>query len=117
MAQAMSVKLKGEPELVWHREGVKMADVLAALDGIRTDFARAEAGDHEHAHPRNCVMTLVAVSATQAEERRAQRAFRVIGAQTPPQSLGGREEASGPRAGPEPRDRAARPRPGLVFAA
>src|SRR6266550_3652504 len=37
-------------------------------------------------------MTLVAVSATQAEERRAQRACRIIGAQHPAQSIVIREE-------------------------
>src|SRR6266567_6104303 len=73
VAPAVTTTLKDEPELMWHGDGVKMAEVLEALNRIRADFARAEAGDHEHAHPRNCVMTLVAVSATQAEERRAQR--------------------------------------------
>ena len=88
----MSTTLKDEPELMWHRDGVKMAEVLEALNRIRADFARAEAGDHEHAHPRNCVMTLVAVSATQTEERRAQRTCRIIGAQHPSQSIVIREE-------------------------
>ncbi|OLC48873.1 MAG: hypothetical protein AUH80_02150 [Chloroflexi bacterium 13_1_40CM_4_65_16] len=92
MAPAVTTTLKDEPELMWHGDGVKMAEVLEALNRIRADFARAEAGDHEHAHPRNCVMTLVAVSATQAEERRAQRTCRIIGAQHPAQSIVIREE-------------------------
>lgn len=91
----MSPALKDEPELVWHAEDVKMADVLAALGEVRYKFARAEAGDHEHAHPRNCVMTLVAVSSTHAEERRAQHACRMIGAQHPAQAIVIREEAGG----------------------
>src|SRR5256885_9095507 len=99
MAQAMSTKLKDEPELVGHREGVKMADVLEALDGIRSDCARAEAGDHEHAHPRNCVMTLVAVTATDAEEKQAQRTCRTIGAQHPAQAIVIREEPATRRHG------------------
>src|SRR5438552_2335964 len=85
VAPALSTTLKDEPEVAWHRDGVKMPDVLEALNAIRADFARAEAGDHEHAHPRNCVMTLVAVTATDAEEKQAQRTCRTIGAQHPAQ--------------------------------
>lgn len=91
----MSPALKDEPELVWHADDVKMADVLSALSDVRYKFARAEAGDHEHAHPRNCVMTLVAVASTQGEERRAQHACRMIGAQHPAQAIVIREEAGG----------------------
>lgn len=88
----MSTVLKDEPELVWHANDVKMAEVVQALGDVRLKFARAEAGDYEHAHPRNCVMTLLAVSATQAEERRALRTCRIIGAQHPAQAIVIRED-------------------------
>lgn len=91
----MSSALKDEPELVWHANDVKMADVVQALGEVRLKFARAEAGDHDHAHARNCVMTLVAVSSTQAEERRAQHACRMIGALHPAQAIVIRDEAGG----------------------
>jgi glucose-6-phosphate dehydrogenase assembly protein OpcA len=93
----VSANLKDEPQLVWHREGAKLAEVLEALSTVRANFARSEAGDNEHAHPRNCVMTIVAVSATQAEERRAQRTCRIIGAQHPAQAIVIREDAGGRR--------------------
>jgi len=60
----MTTALDPEPKVVWHREGASMAEVVEALAGVRADFARAEAGDNEHAHPRNCVMTLVAVTSS-----------------------------------------------------
>jgi glucose-6-phosphate dehydrogenase assembly protein OpcA len=71
------------PGLEWHGENVTMADVLNALNGIRKKFAVAEAGDEEHPHPRRRVMTLVALAATEAEERRAQRAAKAIAAHHP----------------------------------
>ncbi len=84
--------LDPEPKLVWRREGAKMAEVVEALAQVRAEFARAEAGDEEHAHPRNCVMTLVAVTSSQAEERRAQRTCRIIGAHHPAQAILIRED-------------------------
>jgi len=69
----------------WKGENVSVGDVLNALNEIRRKFALAEANEREHPHPRNCVMTLVAVGATEAEERRAQRATRKIGAMHPAQ--------------------------------
>ena len=89
----MRVSLKDEPELVWHAKDVKMGQVLDALGAVRAKFAKAEAGDSEHAHPRNCVMTLLAVVGGQGEERRAQRTCRVIGAQHPAQAIVIREDA------------------------
>jgi glucose-6-phosphate dehydrogenase assembly protein OpcA len=88
-----STVLDPEPKLMWRREDASMAEVLEALSRIRDDFARSEAGDGEHAHPRNCVMTLIAVSANQGEERRAQRCSRIIGAHHPAQSIVIREIA------------------------
>jgi glucose-6-phosphate dehydrogenase assembly protein OpcA len=71
------------PEPAWHGEGVTIGDVLGALSGIRRKFAHAEAGDEEHPHPRNFVMTLVAVAMSDADERRAQRAGVAIAANHP----------------------------------
>jgi glucose-6-phosphate dehydrogenase assembly protein OpcA len=88
----MSAMLDTDPELVWHATDVKMAEVLDALNAVRAKFAKAEAGDSEHAHPRNCVMTLLAVVQGQGEERRAQRTCRIIGAQHPAQAIVIREE-------------------------
>jgi len=57
--------------------------VLGALSDIRRKFAQAEAGDDEHPHARNCVMTLVAVATNGADEARAQRASVAIAAHHP----------------------------------
>ena len=71
------------PQIAWHGESVTIGDVLSALGGIRRKAAQAEAGDEAHPHPRNCVMTLVAVATSDADERRAQRAALAIAAQHP----------------------------------
>jgi glucose-6-phosphate dehydrogenase assembly protein OpcA len=70
-------------ELAWHEAAATIGDVVGALSGIRRKFAHEEAGDEEHPHPRNCVMTLVAVATTAADERRAQRASAEIAALHP----------------------------------
>jgi glucose-6-phosphate dehydrogenase assembly protein OpcA len=91
------------PEVGWHGEGVTIGDVLTALSGIRRKFAQADAGDEEHPHPRNVVMTLVAAAASAADELRAQRAVMAIAAHHPslaivvreePNAQGGRIDAS-----------------------
>jgi glucose-6-phosphate dehydrogenase assembly protein OpcA len=71
------------PDAAWRGEAVTIGDVLSALSGIRRKFAQSEAGDDEHPHPRNCVMTLVAVASSSADERRAQRASMAIAAHHP----------------------------------
>ena len=71
------------PEVAWRGEAVTIGDVLSALSGIRRKFALAEAGDEEHPHPRNRVMTLVAVATSAADERRAQRISMAIAAHHP----------------------------------
>jgi glucose-6-phosphate dehydrogenase assembly protein OpcA len=78
---------KPPAEAVWRYEGRSISDVLVALDAIRTKFALAEAGQAEHPHPRNFVMTLVAVAANEAEERVARRACRMILEQHPAQAI------------------------------
>ena len=93
MAPAVSTEiLQSDPQLVWHGEAVTMKDVLGALNEVRSKFARSEAGDHEHMHPRNCVMTLIAVTADEHEERRAHDTSRVIGAAHPAQAIVVRED-------------------------
>ena len=66
---------------VWHGEDVTIGDVLAALGEIRYKFARAEAGDEELLHPRNCVMTLIGIAPTEAHEHVAKRTTQTIGMQ------------------------------------
>jgi len=78
---------------MWHGEGVTVADVLGALGDIRYRFARAEAGDSEHLHPRNCVMTLIGIAPTEAHEVVAKRTTQAIGMQHPAQAIVIREEA------------------------
>ena len=83
---------KPAAELAWHGEAVTIGDVLGALSGIRRKAAQSEAGDEEHPHPRNCVMTLVAVATAEGDERRAQRASIAIAAQHPSLTIIVREE-------------------------
>ena len=71
------------PDIAWRGEAVTIGEVLGALSDIRRKAAQAEAGDEEHPHPRNCVMTLVAVATSNADERRAQRATILVAAQHP----------------------------------
>src|SRR6202521_1789254 len=67
----------------WHGESVTVGDVLTALRDTRREFARIQAGDDEHPHSRNRVMTLVAIVGSEAEERRALRACNAISAHHP----------------------------------
>jgi glucose-6-phosphate dehydrogenase assembly protein OpcA len=87
MAPAVSTTINREPVVAWHGEVVSMSEVLDALNTIRKKFALAEAQDAEQPHPRNSVMTLVAVASTDAEERKAQRATRAIGNTHPSQGI------------------------------
>jgi len=80
------------PEPAWRGEAVTIAEVLAALSDIRRKAAKAEAGDAEQPHPRNRVMTLVAVATSEGDERRAQRASIAIAAQHPSLTIVVREE-------------------------
>jgi glucose-6-phosphate dehydrogenase assembly protein OpcA len=80
--------IKPEAGDEWRGEGVSMSEVLAALKDIRTKFALAEKqATEELPNPRNCIMTLIAVASTDAEERRAQRAVRAIGNHHPAQVI------------------------------
>lgn len=90
----MSTKVQPEADLVWHGVDVSVGEVVTALSNIRNKFAVDEAGDSEHPHPRNCVMTLVAVADTDEQERHAERACRLIASQHPAQTIVIREHAS-----------------------
>jgi len=70
MAQTLSSAPSPGP-LEWKGEGVTIAQVLDALTDFRNKFAQAQVPDDDHPHPRNTVMTLIAVAATEAEEKRA----------------------------------------------
>src|SRR5260370_20288259 len=70
MAQAVNPP-PSPGSLEWKGEGVTIAQVLDALTDFRNKFARAQVPDDDHPHPRNTVMTLIAVAATEAEEKRA----------------------------------------------
>lgn len=79
-----------EPE--WKGEGVSVGGVLAALRDIRRKFARMDAGDEEHPHSRNRVMTLVAVANDEGEERLALRACTAIAVHHPSLAIVVREQ-------------------------
>ncbi len=76
----------------WHGEDVTIAAVLDALNRVRHGFARAEAGDEEQPHPRNCVMTLVSVTPNSVEETRAILASTAIAKHHPSLSIVVRDE-------------------------
>ena len=77
----------------WHAQGTTVSEVLDALGRIRNEFARAEVGDDEHLHPRNCVMTLIGIAPTEQHEDVAKRTTQVIGMSHPSQAIVIREEA------------------------
>ena len=63
---ASAVKLRAfAPERVrrleWQAQNTTMAEIVSQLGGLSAKLARGEAGDDEHAHPRNCVMNMVAL--------------------------------------------------------
>lgn len=94
----MSTAIKPESGVEWRGDSVTMREVLAALSDIRRKFALEEAQETELPHPRNCIMTLIAIATTDAEERRAARAVRAIGNHHPAQVIVVRDQP-GPRTG------------------
>ena len=92
MAQAVST-VKPEENPTWHGEDVTIDDVLSALSQIRYKFAKAEAGEEEHLHPRNCVMTLVGIAPDDQTEKVASLATQAIGMEHPTQAIVIREVA------------------------
>jgi glucose-6-phosphate dehydrogenase assembly protein OpcA len=93
VAPAVSPAIVPNYQPLWRGEDVTVQQVLDALSQVRAKFARDEAGDDEHVHPRNCVMTLISVGSTEDHERVAQRTTEVIGSQHPAQAIVIREEA------------------------
>ena len=89
----MSSKAEPQTETAWRGEDVSIGDVLTALSDFRARIARADVGDDEHGHPRNCVMTLIAIAPTEADERVATRTTQLISGQHPAQAIVIREEA------------------------
>ena len=91
MAQALN---QGQSEsLDWKGEGVTLAQVLDALTDFRHRFARAGVADDDHPRPRNCVMTLIAVAATEAEEKKAESESTAIAAHHPSLAIIVRDQA------------------------
>jgi glucose-6-phosphate dehydrogenase assembly protein OpcA len=86
------MSISAQPGLDWHGEDVTIADVLGALNRVRKTFARAEAGDEEHPHPRDCVMTLVSVAPNSVEETRAILASTAISTHHPSLAIVVRDE-------------------------
>jgi glucose-6-phosphate dehydrogenase assembly protein OpcA len=89
----MSSTAEPQTKTAWRGEDVSIGDVLNALSEIRAAFARADVGDDEHAHPRNCVMTLIAIAPTEADEQLATSTTRLISSEHPAQAIVIREEA------------------------
>jgi len=79
--------------LDWKGQGVTIAQVLDALTEFRHRFARAMVADDDHPHPRNCVMTLIAVAATEAEEKKAERESTAIAVHHPSLAIVVRDQA------------------------
>jgi glucose-6-phosphate dehydrogenase assembly protein OpcA len=71
------------PNSGWQADSVTIAEVLTALERIRHQFAQQEAGEENQPHPRNYVVTLVAVAADALGEQRAQHAAQAIASQHP----------------------------------
>jgi len=92
MAPGVSASPDAELEPEWHAEGVTVGDVLTALSDIRRKFARKDAGDDEHPHSRNRVMTLVALVDSEGDEKRALRACTAIAVHHPSLAIVIREQ-------------------------
>src|ERR1700730_17117110 len=79
----MAQTLSAPGALDWTGRGVTIAQVLNALTEFRQRFSRAEVGDDVHPRPRNCVMTLIAVAANEADEKLAQNLCTAIAVHHP----------------------------------
>lgn len=83
----------GPGALDWTGRGVTIEQVLNALTEFRRRFARAEIGDDDHPRPRNCVMTLIAVAANEADEKLAQNLCTAIAVHHPMLAVVVRDQA------------------------
>lgn len=68
---ASAVGSRATRSLHWRGEGTTIGEVVAQLTKLHAKVARHEAGDHEHAHTRNCVMNLVTVARHREDRARA----------------------------------------------
>lgn len=72
------------PELDWKGDDVTIGDVLNALNEARRKFAYAARSEgDDHPHPRNCVMTLIAVAPDEKREDFALRSAMDIATHHP----------------------------------
>ncbi|HSS93577.1 MAG TPA: glucose-6-phosphate dehydrogenase assembly protein OpcA [Candidatus Dormibacteraeota bacterium] len=83
MAPALSEPVATPTAPAWKGEAVTIAQVLDALTDFRHKFAQALAADDDHPRTRNTVMTLVAITATEADEKRALAECAAIAAHHP----------------------------------
>ncbi len=95
MAQTVTTQVA----LDWTGRAVTIGQVLNALTEYRRKFARALASDEDHPRPRNCVMTLVAVAASEAEEKLAQSLSTTIAVHHPSLAIVVRDQATDVKAG------------------
>src|ERR1700736_6223348 len=89
----MAPALAAPGSLDWTGRGVTIAQVLNALTEFRRRFAQAEVGDDDHPRPRNCVMTLIAVAADEADEKLAQNLCTAIAVHHPMLAIVVRDQA------------------------
>ena len=68
---AQTVGDRGARTRHWSGSDVSIGAVVSQLTRLHASVARHEAGDHEHAHPRNCVMNLVIVARDADDKARA----------------------------------------------
>src|SRR5258708_37938327 len=94
MAQAVNPP-PSPGSLEWKGEAVTIAQVLDALTDFRNKFAQAQVPDDDHPHPRNTGMTLIAVAATEAEEKRAINESTAIAVHPPSLVIVVRDQAEG----------------------
>jgi glucose-6-phosphate dehydrogenase assembly protein OpcA len=60
----------------WEASNVTVEAVVSRLHDLQAELSRQEVGDHDHPHPRNCVLNLVVVV---ADTNRARVCDRLIG--------------------------------------
>jgi glucose-6-phosphate dehydrogenase assembly protein OpcA len=89
----MAQTLSAPGALDWTGHGVTIAQVLNALTEFRLRFARAQVADYDHPHPRNCVMTLIAVATNEVDEKLAQNLCTAIAVHHPMLAIVVREQA------------------------
>jgi glucose-6-phosphate dehydrogenase assembly protein OpcA len=78
------VSAAAELGLDWEGDNVTIGEVLSALNEARRKFAIANRSEgDDHPHPRNCVMTLIAVAPDEDRERQAMQAAMDVASHHP----------------------------------